>query len=55
MSFIKAQQLYRMAEMAAARRLGISMRIVMEEFDVEERTARRMVRQFEDLFPGVQT
>jgi predicted DNA-binding transcriptional regulator YafY len=55
MSFIKAQQLYRMAEMAAARRLGISMRIVMEEFDVEERTARRMLRQFEDLFPGVQT
>jgi predicted DNA-binding transcriptional regulator YafY len=55
MSFIKAQQLYRMAEMAAARRWGISMRIVMDEFAVEERTARRMLRQFEDLFPGVQT
>lgn len=41
--------------MAAARRRGISMRMVMDEFEVEERTARRMMRQFEDLFPGVDT
>jgi len=55
MSFAKANQLYRMAEMAAARHRGISMRDVMDEFAVEERTARRMFRQFEDLFRGVAT
>lgn len=55
MSFVKAEQLYRMAEMAAARRQGISLRHVMEEFRVEERTARRMLRQFEDLFGGYDT
>jgi predicted DNA-binding transcriptional regulator YafY len=55
MPFVKAEQLYRMAEMAAARRQGISLRNVMEEFRVEERTARRMLRQFEDLFGGYDT
>ena len=55
MSFIKAEQLYRMAEMANARRQGISLRLIMEEFEVEERTARRMLRKFEDLFGGVET
>ena len=55
MSFVKAEQLYRMAEMAAARRRGISLRHVMDEFRVEERTARRMLRKFEDLFRGVET
>lgn len=55
MTFHKAQQLFRMAEMAAAQRRGISLRKVMDEFDVKERTARRMLRQFEDLFPGVET
>ncbi|MCC5974182.1 MAG: WYL domain-containing protein [Rubellimicrobium sp.] len=55
MSFVKAEQLYRMAEMAAARRRGISLRHVMDEFRVEERTARRMLRKFEDLFEGVET
>lgn len=55
MSFVKAEQLYRMAEMANARRQGISLRLIMEEFQVEERTARRMLRKFEDLFGGVET
>jgi predicted DNA-binding transcriptional regulator YafY len=55
MSFVKAEQLYRMAEMANARRRGISLRLIMEEFQVEERTARRMLRKFEDLFRGVET
>lgn len=55
MSFVKAEKLYRMAEMAAARRQGISLRDVMDEFRVEERTARRMLRQFEDLFGGYDT
>ncbi len=41
--------------MAAARRRGISLRHVMDEFRVEERTARRMLRKFEDLFQGVET
>lgn len=55
MSFVKAEKLYRMAEMAAARRQGISLRDVIDEFRVEERTARRMLRQFEDLFGGYDT
>ena len=55
MSYVKAQRLYRMAEMAAARRRGISLQNVMEEFEVDERTARRMLRQFEELFPGFET
>lgn len=55
MSFCKAQQLYRIAEMATARRWGVSLKHVMDEFDVEERTARRMLRKFEDLFPGFET
>lgn len=55
MSFVKAEHLYPMAEMANARRHGISLRLIMEEFQVEERTARRMLRKFEDLFGGVET
>ncbi|HEV8036351.1 hypothetical protein [Yoonia sp.] len=55
MSFVKAEQLYRMAEMANARRRGISLRLIMEEFQVEERTARWMLRKFEDLFGGIDT
>lgn len=55
MTFSKAQQLYRIAEMAAGRRRGVSLRQVMDEFSVDERTARRMLRKLEDLFPGVET
>lgn len=32
MSFVKAEHLYPMAEMANARRHGISLRLIMEEF-----------------------
>lgn len=53
MSFIKARELLRIAEMAKARYRGVSLRDIMNELLVNERTARRMVRELEDLFPKV--
>lgn len=53
MSFAKAQALFRLAEMAKARYRGVSLRDIMEEFDVNERTARRMARAIEDVFPQI--
>ena len=53
MSFAKARDLYRLAEMAKARYRGVSLRDIMEEFAVNERTARRMARALEDVFPRI--
>lgn len=53
MSFIKARELLRIAEMAKARYRGVSLRDIMSELSVNERTARRMVRELEDLCPKV--
>ncbi len=53
MSFIKARELLRIAEMAKARYRGVSLRDIMNELLVNERTARRMVRELEDLCPKV--
>jgi predicted DNA-binding transcriptional regulator YafY len=53
MSFAKAQDLFRLAEMAKARYRGVTLRDIMEEFAVNERTARRMARALEDVFPRV--
>lgn len=53
MSFIKARELLRIAEMAKARYRGVSLRDIMNELFVNERTARRMVRELEDLCPKV--
>lgn len=44
MSFAKARDLFRLAEMAKARYRGVALRDIMEEFAVNERTARRMAR-----------
>lgn len=54
MSFVKARELLRIAEMAKARYRGISLRDIMSELSVNERTARRMARELEDLCPRVQ-
>ena len=53
MSFIKARELLRIAEMAKARYRGVSLRDIMSELSVNERTARRMARELEDLCPRV--
>jgi predicted DNA-binding transcriptional regulator YafY len=53
MSFVKARELLRIAEMAKARYRGVSLRDIMSELSVNERTARRMVRELEDLCPKV--
>jgi predicted DNA-binding transcriptional regulator YafY len=53
MSFVKARELLRIAEMAKARYRGVSLRDIMNELSVNERTARRMVRELEDLCPKV--
>ena len=42
MSFAKAQDLLRLAQMAASRRGGVSLEDICAEFDVSHRTAQRM-------------
>lgn len=53
MSYVKARDLLRIAEMAKARYRGVSLRDVMSELAVNERTARRLLRELEDLCPKV--
>jgi predicted DNA-binding transcriptional regulator YafY len=53
MAFEKSLSLLRLAEMAAARHRGVSLLDVMEEFDVNQRTAQRMMRGLEAAFTSV--
>lgn len=55
MSFQKAADLLRLAEMAAARHLGVGLQDIAEEFACDHRTAQRMTRALEDCFPNVET
>lgn len=55
MSFSKAQDLIRLAQMAAARRGGISLEDICEEFGVSHRTAQRMTDAMEETFGNVET
>lgn len=54
-SFAKASDLLRLAEMAAARHLGVGLQDIEAEFAVDRRTAQRMTRALETLFPDVET
>lgn len=54
MSFSKAQDLIRLARMAAARRGGISLDDICEEFAVSHRTAQRMTVALEETFAHVE-
>jgi predicted DNA-binding transcriptional regulator YafY len=54
MPFSKAQDLVRLARLAAARRVGISLEEICEEFDVTHRTAQRMTEALETVFTGVE-
>lgn len=53
MSFHKAQDLLKLAQMAASRHRGISLPEISEEFGVNTRTAQRMVRALENTFPSI--
>ncbi len=55
MSFAKAQDLLRLAQMAAARRGGVSLEDICIEFDVSHRTAQRMTEALEATFVNVST
>jgi len=54
MSFAKARDLLRLAQMAAGRHAGVSLAEIAEEFAVDHRTAQRMARALEDTFPGIE-
>jgi predicted DNA-binding transcriptional regulator YafY len=53
MSFSKAQNLIRLAQMAEARRGGISLEEIALEFGVSHRTAQRMTVALEETFGNV--
>jgi predicted DNA-binding transcriptional regulator YafY len=55
MSFEKAIDLLKLAEMAAARHIGVSLSDITEEFGCTYRTAQRMTRALEQTFTGVVT
>jgi len=52
-SYAKAADLLRVAEMAMSRFDGIALQHVAEEFGCGHRTAQRMMRSFETVFPRV--
>jgi predicted DNA-binding transcriptional regulator YafY len=54
-SFAKAEQLLRLAMLAAGRQMGISLAEIAEEFGCNHRTAQRMTRALEMLFADVDT
>jgi predicted DNA-binding transcriptional regulator YafY len=55
MSFQKAADLLRLAELATARYQGVSLTEIEEEFRVDRRTAQRMTKALEEMFPNCRT
>lgn len=55
MSFQKAADLLRLAEMATSRHLGVSLTDIEGEFTVDRRTAQRMTKALEETFPNCTT
>lgn len=55
MSFQKAADLLRLAELATARDHGVSLTEIEEECGVDRRTAQRMTRVLEEMFPHCTT
>lgn len=54
MSYSKAADLLRIADMAMASFEGISLQDVTREFKCDHRTAQRMMRAFENVFPNAE-
>ncbi|NOD36640.1 MULTISPECIES: YafY family protein [unclassified Ruegeria] len=55
MSYFKAIDLLRLAELATARRLGVGLAEIEEVFGVDRRTAQRMTKALEAVYPHVET
>lgn len=55
MSFQKAADLLRLAEMATARYAGVNLTDIEETFSVDRRTAQRMTKALEEMFPHCTT
>ncbi|MDG1431115.1 MAG: WYL domain-containing protein [Paracoccaceae bacterium] len=55
MPFAKAQDLLRLAQMAASRHRGVSLEDICAEFGVSHRTAQRMTEALDATFPNVTT
>lgn len=55
MSFQKAADLLRLAEMATSRYSGVSLSDIEENFAVDRRTAQRMTKVLEEMFPNCTT
>jgi predicted DNA-binding transcriptional regulator YafY len=55
MSFQKAADLLRLAEMATSRHLGVGLADIESEFAVDRRTAQRMTKALEETFPNYVT
>ena len=55
MSFQKAADLLRLAELATARYAGVSLTDIEQEFSVDRRTAQRMTKALEGMFPNCTT
>lgn len=51
MSFQKAADLLRLAELATSRYQGVSLTEIEKEFSVDRRTAQRMTKVLEEIFP----
>ena len=51
MCFAKAQDLLRLAQMAASRREGISLEDIRAEFNVSHRTSQRMTEALHSAIP----
>jgi predicted DNA-binding transcriptional regulator YafY len=55
MSFEKAQQLLELATFVAARRAGVTLDDVGEQFDISRRTAQRIMHALEAQFPDAES
>lgn len=55
MSFQKAADLLRLAELAASRYLGVSLTEIEDTFGIDRRTAQRMTKVLEEIFPHCET
>ena len=53
MSYYKAQELLRLANISASRHRGVSVKDIVEEFNVNERTAQRMIFALKEVFPSL--
>ena len=51
MSYRKAEQLLALATLVAGRHVGVTLDDVIERFGVSKRTAQRMLRALETVFP----